>query len=273
MVTVDRLTTGYIGLSTDEKPTGCRNGDTFVEIDTNKLFAYSEESVSNGGGSEATVIYDGDVTFSSGSGEVAIDWSGSFEPSTTPQYGKDLTLEFNGQTYELYDLSSVQDTLWVDNHNPEEASLIVVEDGVWVVVVLDPALMPSQVSPQDVSITITQGESESEPESTGGEWIEQKLSGGSGGSSGGAVEFVTVTEDEDEELTMTKTAGELAEAINAGKIIAYQIEFNISDRDTVYLSRCLHDTNGYSFVFCTNNLDVVFNASTESDYPSTREQK
>lgn len=57
MVTVENLTTGYVGLSTDTKPTiAVRNGDTFVEIDTNKLYAWNEESgewveqASSGGG-------------------------------------------------------------------------------------------------------------------------------------------------------------------------------------------------------------------------------
>lgn len=60
MVTIDRLTTGYVGLSTDEKPTGCRNGDTFIEMDTCTLYAYDEagqqwlkQSGSGGGSSEA----------------------------------------------------------------------------------------------------------------------------------------------------------------------------------------------------------------------------
>ena len=43
MVTVDTLTTTYTGLSTDSKPTGCRNGDGFIEIDTGKLYLYNEE--------------------------------------------------------------------------------------------------------------------------------------------------------------------------------------------------------------------------------------
>ena len=45
MVTVDdRLTTEFVGLSTDEKPTkNVHNGSTFVEMDTQKYFVYDEE--------------------------------------------------------------------------------------------------------------------------------------------------------------------------------------------------------------------------------------
>lgn len=33
----------YTGLSTDERPTDARNGDMIIEIDTRKIFLYSEE--------------------------------------------------------------------------------------------------------------------------------------------------------------------------------------------------------------------------------------
>ena len=45
MVTNDTLTAEYIGLSTDTKPTeNIRNGSTFVEMDTKKLYAFDEEN-------------------------------------------------------------------------------------------------------------------------------------------------------------------------------------------------------------------------------------
>ena len=44
MVTIDNLTTAYNGLSSDEKPTEARNGDTFYEIDTKKTYAFNKES-------------------------------------------------------------------------------------------------------------------------------------------------------------------------------------------------------------------------------------
>jgi len=46
MVTEDgHLTDEFVGLSTDDKPTGnIRNGSTFVEMDTQKIFAWDEEN-------------------------------------------------------------------------------------------------------------------------------------------------------------------------------------------------------------------------------------
>lgn len=62
MVTIDNLTTNYNGTSQDQLPEGCRNGDTFFEVDTGILYAYDEENGewiaqdgsgnSNGGGSD-----------------------------------------------------------------------------------------------------------------------------------------------------------------------------------------------------------------------------
>ena len=44
MVTVDRATTSFMGLSTDTKPTdGNRNGDTFFEMDTSTLYAWNAD--------------------------------------------------------------------------------------------------------------------------------------------------------------------------------------------------------------------------------------
>lgn len=37
------INTKYKGLSSDAKPTGCRNGDRFLEIDTRVLLMYDEE--------------------------------------------------------------------------------------------------------------------------------------------------------------------------------------------------------------------------------------
>lgn len=45
MVTVDNLTNSYVGLSTDEKPTeNVRNGSTFVEMDTQTMYAWNAET-------------------------------------------------------------------------------------------------------------------------------------------------------------------------------------------------------------------------------------
>lgn len=45
MVTVANLVDEFVGLSTDTKPTeNVRNGSTFVEMDTKKLYAYDEEN-------------------------------------------------------------------------------------------------------------------------------------------------------------------------------------------------------------------------------------
>lgn len=64
MVTSDNLTSNYSGLATDIKPTNGRNGDTFVEMDTGKLFMYDEEnsewveiSTSGGGGGGDKNVY------------------------------------------------------------------------------------------------------------------------------------------------------------------------------------------------------------------------
>lgn len=45
MITVDEhLTTEYVGLSTDTKPTeNVINGSTFVEMDTGKFYAFDAE--------------------------------------------------------------------------------------------------------------------------------------------------------------------------------------------------------------------------------------
>jgi len=70
MITIDNLTTAYNGLSTDEKPTDARNGDTFYEIDTKKTYAFNKESGqwgvlktggSGGGGALVVTETDGDT--------------------------------------------------------------------------------------------------------------------------------------------------------------------------------------------------------------------
>ena len=43
MVTIGNLTSEYFGLSTDEKPTDGRNGDSFVAMDEGKTYIYDEE--------------------------------------------------------------------------------------------------------------------------------------------------------------------------------------------------------------------------------------
>ena len=113
MITTN-LSTEYIGLSTDTKPTmDVRNGSTFVEMDTRKLFAWDAQGKqwieqafagggnSGGGGSddeETTVtIFDNDV-------ELAYDshdgfWDGNITPENVPDTTKAVTIEVNGGTY------------------------------------------------------------------------------------------------------------------------------------------------------------------------------
>ena len=57
VTTWDTINTSYRGLSTDAKPTECRNGDTFLEIDTSKQYIWDaegnqwvEQESSGGGG-------------------------------------------------------------------------------------------------------------------------------------------------------------------------------------------------------------------------------
>lgn len=56
MITNLNLTDEYAGLSTDEKPTaGVRNGSSFIEMDTGKVYLFNEtagEWVEIGGASE-----------------------------------------------------------------------------------------------------------------------------------------------------------------------------------------------------------------------------
>lgn len=55
MVTIKNLTTTFTGLSTDTKPTDCRNGDLFMEMDTQTSYLYDGENQTwieqSGGGS------------------------------------------------------------------------------------------------------------------------------------------------------------------------------------------------------------------------------
>lgn len=62
MLTIANATNTYNGLSTDTKPGSVRNGDTFIEMDTNKTYMYDEENAewreilsgSGGGGSSSS---------------------------------------------------------------------------------------------------------------------------------------------------------------------------------------------------------------------------
>ena len=175
MVTVDNLTTSFTGLSTDEKPTGGRNGDIFIEIDTCTLYAYDEENQqwlkqtsggsSDGGGDDSgdetqeVVIYDGDAEFELDN-ETFI---GIFAPLTEPSSTDGLKIALNGQTYALvYDAGNGG---WVDSlSDPQLGVAYSLIDGFWRIYVLNTELMPSQDSPQTVSVKITQEQSGSSDE-------------------------------------------------------------------------------------------------------------
>lgn len=74
MVTIGNLTSEYYGLSTDEKPTGGRNGDSFIEIDSGKTYLYSESGTEwieqpasgGGGGGGSSDLSTAEVTISAG---------------------------------------------------------------------------------------------------------------------------------------------------------------------------------------------------------------
>ena len=172
MVTVNNLISEYNGLSTDTKPIdGVRNGSVFNEIDSGKVFIYDEENArwieqassggSGGGGddSETTVtIYDGDVELQT-SGE---GFAGAFTPITAPKTGENLTVVFNGQTYELQDIAAIvgsRTSVWANTSNVEEVAIVISpSDGMWYIQTKS-ELMPSQDSPQTLPVVITQVQS------------------------------------------------------------------------------------------------------------------
>ena len=104
VTTRDSLNTTYKGLSTDEKPTGCRNGDIFAELDTSKIWMYDEESHAwldgagnsvpdseDSGGDDWTTFYIGNIAVS------AYDDSGMKSGEFTPLTAFPSTGTFKGK--------------------------------------------------------------------------------------------------------------------------------------------------------------------------------
>ena len=212
MVSVDRLTTGYVGLSTDEKPTvALRNGDTFVEMDTNKLFAWDEdggqwlEQVSAGGGGnsggggsdddETTVtIFDGEIELSYNSHDGW--WTGRFTPQTEPDTTRVATIEINDGTHttESPETDNGHTTWQVDAD--DETLGFIENDGSYSFMTTSGFLPSSEEQFQTIPVKITQTQS-------------------SGGSESGERMIVNFSTQDGTTYTIDKTYAEIKAASDA----------------------------------------------------------
>lgn len=171
MVTVDRLTTNWVGLSSDPKPTECRNGDTYVEIDTSTLYAYDEENQQwvkqySGGGSDSggssdgetdsNLIYDGLISLTPD--ENSEDYYiGDFTPVNIPDAVTSLKVVLFDATYYL---ENVHENVWA---NGEYLALIYDTSlDEWYFSVAS-AIIPSGANLSNVHIEVTKESTSTEP--------------------------------------------------------------------------------------------------------------
>lgn len=250
MVSVDRLTTGYVGLSTDEKPTvALRNGDTFVEIDTNKLFAWDEdggqwlEQVSAGGGGgsddeETTVtIFDGEIELSYESHDGY--WSGFFTPQNEPNTTNALTIEVGSGTYTTMNPDNVDvsegNATW-EYSGDDEWLVVDLHQGSYVYITPS-ALLPSEDQTQTISVKITQVQS-------------------SGGSDSSERMIVNISTQDGQTFTADKTFVEVKAAVDAGKDVVAKFAYPGSPINLTYWAN-MTNSSDTAISFATMSATTV----------------